>query len=298
MPQVASADGGNTTFFVSDNARDADTQPNFFGTSASAPHAASIAALALQRAGGPRSVTPDRMRKRLQNSAFQHDLDPFGSQWSRRRAVHHRQGTAGLRAGRRARPDERPEVLHGEVRRQGAAEVDHLLGETASPTALGTRNEPLSDGIVFDNRPFDGVSPFRTDGFPFTIGSTSGGLSARKVSAAFSVPGGGQSVAGQFRHLTLNFKSGLKRGQALQFGVDRDLAISGFGGSNEGNGADELGGATFLPQNIAVRNGLEFVAQRADGRWIRGAMRNRLGSGWTPIDGYGVINAEKAVLGR
>ncbi len=49
------------------------------------------------------------------------------------------------------------------------------------------------------------------------------------------MPGGGQSVTGQYRHLTLNFASGLKSGQGLQFGIDRDLAISGYGGSNEGN---------------------------------------------------------------
>ena len=27
-------------------------------------------------------------------------------------------------------------------------------------------------------------------------------------------------------------------------------------------------------------------------------LQNRLGNGWTPVDGYGVINAEKAVLGH
>src|SRR5262249_26005739 len=70
-------DGGNTTFFTSDTARDLDTFPNFFGTSAAAPTAASIAALVLQAKGGPGSVTPPQMRTMLQNSAFPHDLDPY-----------------------------------------------------------------------------------------------------------------------------------------------------------------------------------------------------------------------------
>jgi hypothetical protein len=173
-----------------------------------------------------------------------------------------------------------------------------FFGETASPTALGKRRPPYSDGIVFDPRPFDGETPFRSDGFPFTVGGTSGGLAANEVAASFSVPGGGESVAGQFRRMTLKFQNTLKDGQGLQFGVDRDLAISGFGGSNEGNGADELGGATFLPQDKAIPFGMAFVARRADGTRIYGLMANRIGQGWTPLDGYGLVDAEKAVLGR
>jgi hypothetical protein len=173
-----------------------------------------------------------------------------------------------------------------------------FLGETASPTALGTRNPPASDGIVFDKRPFTGTpQQFRDQGFPFTIGAVSGGLAESSVSAALSVPGGGQSVAGQFRHLTVNFGSGLASGQGLQFGIDRDLAVSGFGGSNEGNGADELGGAVFMPQGTAVPQGMKFVGTLANGQQIVGTLSNRLGRGFTPVDGYGMINAEKAVFG-
>src|SRR3954449_7543030 len=81
-PDVAATDGGNTTFFVSDAAEDDDNLPNFFGTSAAAPHAAAIAALVLQARGGPGSVSPARMRSILQGAAFPHDLDPSHSEAS------------------------------------------------------------------------------------------------------------------------------------------------------------------------------------------------------------------------
>lgn len=49
-PTLTGIDGGNTSFFFADSVVDADTFPNFFGTSASAPHVAAIAALVLERA--------------------------------------------------------------------------------------------------------------------------------------------------------------------------------------------------------------------------------------------------------
>jgi hypothetical protein len=299
VPQLASTDGGNTTFFTSDTARDPDTQPNFFGTSAAAPHAASIAALLLQRSGGRHSLTPLQVRQRLQRSTFAHDLDP-----------NHSGGRSeGLRISADGPQGNENDAFAGsmidprffDLTYSGSSPLRSItfFGETASPTALGLRHPPLSDGIVFDTRPFDGTPPFRTDGFPFTIGRASGGLNPNSVTASFSVPGGGTAAAGQFRHLTLSFQHGLRHGQRLEFGVDRDLQVSGLAGSpNEGNGADELGGATFIPQRLSVPAGMAFVATRADGRKIVGVMKNRLGSGWTPLDGYGVIDAQRAVLGR
>ncbi len=297
-PKFASTDGGNTTFFVADTIRDPDTQPNFFGTSAAAPHAASIAALVLQKRGGPGSVKPTAMRRLLQRSAFAHDLDPFRSHGRAGPVTLQAFGPQGSELSELSTPLDDPKFFT--LRYDGRVPVRSVtfFGETGSPTADGTRNPPRSDGIVFDNRPFAPGESFEDVGFPFTVGGTRGGLDPSSVKASFAVPGGGTATAGQWRHMTLRFTKGLRHGQTLMFGVDRDLALSAYGDTSEGNGADELGGATFIPQGRVAARGLVFVVHLANGKRIEGVMRNRIGRGWTAIDGYGVINAEKAVFGR
>jgi hypothetical protein len=71
-PEITSVDGGNTTFFGSDSNRDTDAFPNFFGTSAAAPHAAGVAALMKQKVP---SITSAAILSTLENTALDMD-DP------------------------------------------------------------------------------------------------------------------------------------------------------------------------------------------------------------------------------
>jgi hypothetical protein len=293
QPAVASTDRGNTTFFVADDARDPDDLPNFGGTSAAAPHAAAIAALVLQKAGGPASLTPEQVRRRLQKSGFAHDLDPWRAQGRSRgltvRAVGDQGDERDLVPGSMADPNFFRVINTGRSPLRSIT----FLGETASPTALGYGTR--SAGIVFDNRPLAERGNYREGGFPFQVGEVFGGLRGASVSAQFSE----QTAPGVFRHLTLRFAHGLRPRQGVAFGIDRDLALwAPTMPAIEGNGADELGGATFLPSGRPEPRGMEFVAVRANGSTIRGALGNRLGHGGSPVDGYGVVNAERAVLGR
>ena len=285
-PLIASTDGGNTSFFYSDTVRDPDELPNFFGTSASAPTAAAIAALVVDRRG---RTSPKAMRTLLSRSTFAHDLDPTrsgGRSGGIRVTASGPQGTESSPV-----PGTLDDTDFFRLRYDGKKPLRSItfLGGTASPTS--------EEGIVFDPRPFDAEPPFTDSGFPFTVGRT-GGVDPRSVRAEFSVPAGGDAPEGVFRRMTVRFDKGLRRGQWLTFGVDRDLAVSPAGDTSEGNGADELGGAVRIPQGKGDPRGMTFVGERADGSKVVGAFRNRLGKGYTPLDGFGMVDAVKAVLGR
>ncbi|MDP0489503.1 MAG: S8 family serine peptidase [Verrucomicrobiota bacterium JB023] len=78
QPRITSADGGNTTFF-GQVVNDGDSFPNFFGTSAAAPHAAAVAALLLESAGGPDSLTPVQLLRLLEQTAVDMGSPGFDS---------------------------------------------------------------------------------------------------------------------------------------------------------------------------------------------------------------------------
>ncbi len=140
MPQVAGSDRGNTTFFVTDDLRDADKQPNFGGTSASAPHVASIAALALQKAGGGKAYSPTKLRNRLQDSTFKHDVDPMVSHGSADGLTVIARGAQG-NENYTVRPESMVDSKFFTLKYDGPEKVESVTfyGETASPTARGMR---------------------------------------------------------------------------------------------------------------------------------------------------------------
>jgi hypothetical protein len=282
-PDLAAMDGANTTFFTSDAAEDEDTFPNFFGTSASAPHAAAIAALVLDAAGGPGSVKPKKMRKILQDSAFAHDLDPYfsaGFALSRGNFL-----AINASADPNSISQFDPNVFTvTHFGRSGLANLS-LNGSNANPT-----NSP--GGIVFDER----AAPPPPPGQPFVVGRTEG-LTALDVTATFSLPADPPGVAGQWKQLNLSFLPGtFGSGDLLSFGVDRDQTdVAGPGGAAGGNSADLLGGGVLIPSGRLVPGGASFFGTFEGASPFRGEFFNIIGRGYSQLDGYGFINAEAAV---
>jgi hypothetical protein len=69
-PEIAAPDGVDTTFFGSPGVP-GDPHPLFFGTSAAGPHAAGVAALLIQAAGGSGTLSPDKLKTLLEQTTQQ-----------------------------------------------------------------------------------------------------------------------------------------------------------------------------------------------------------------------------------
>ena len=280
-PDMAAMDGANNTFFSDDAPEDDDTLPNFFGTSAAAPHAAAIAALVLDAAGGRGKVKPKRMREILQASAFRHDLDPYwssGFALSKWNLLAVNAQSDWWTSVSRTDPNVFTLTHFGSKRLRNFS----LNLDEANPTQT-------PDGLVFDTRP----SP---TGQPFVVGRTVG-LTAADVTGTPSLPAGPPAVAGQWNQLDLAFTAGsFRSGDLLSFGIDRDEAdAAGAFGAVNGRSADLLGDGVLIPSGEVVRGGARFFGTYEDGSPFSGEFFNVIGRGYTALDGYGFINAETAV---
>ncbi|WP_395701486.1 S8 family serine peptidase [Aquabacterium sp.] len=290
-PNLAAMDGGNTTFFSSDTGRDLDALPNFFGTSAAAPNAAAIAALVLQAKGGPGSVTPAQMRTMLQNSAFPHDLDPY------------RATAAAVALPNRGKVSI---AMDGDNSVQSVSDANGTTiayTGTSSITSItfnaqngnpggGNVSNPSTPGLVYDTR------SVAAGGQPFIVGS--GSVTAADATATFSNPAPAPSVAGMYYTVKIDFTPGVfTGGKTFKFGLDRDEYRSAFlppnGDSRNGSSADLAGSGVRIPAGTIATGGITFTGTLADGSTFSGVMTNRIGAGYSFLDGFGFINAQSAV---
>jgi hypothetical protein len=286
-PEMAAMAGGNVTFFGLDSVGDPDTFPNFFGTSAAASNAAAIAALVLQHKGGPGSVTPLQMRTILQRSAFPHDLDPYYSKAQSVATPNRGKVTVTLEGDNSTAARTDPNAFT--IAYTGPSSITSIKfdGSDGNPGG-GSYSVASSPGLVFDTR---------AAGQPFVVGSGSVGLGAANVTATLLSQAPPPSVAGHFFGLRLDFTPGtFTGGKALRFGIGRAIYRGlVYGSSPAANSGDLAGAVTLMPEGTIATGGVTYVGSLADGSTFNGTLTNRLGTGWSRLDGWGFINALSAI---
>ena len=307
-PDVAAATNVNTTFFGSDSSRDADTFRNFGGTSAAAPSAAGIAALVLQSRGGPGSVTQPQMRSILQSTAFPHDLDPFYAAGAAK-ASNGGKVTITVRGNANG-------FSFGDATTLSTTDTNAVAVSYVGPSSIATLSFDMRGGSTASGNQVTGQSTpgllwdprtGNTAAFPFTVGRTTGTLTAGAITPSFTNQAPPPAVTGQFFTLNLSFNPGaFSGGSGFTFGVDRDE----FSGANIplaasfGNSADQWGINYSIPagtlstpidQSGVPATGVRFSGTLVDGSTFSGIVQNKNGKGYSPLDGFGFINAESAV---
>lgn len=332
-PDVAAMDGSNNTFFpigpgpvLIDSVFDADTYPNFFGTSAASPHAAALAALVLQAHGGTHSLTPLQVKTILQLTAFPHDLDPLLTTGS---ATAANGGNVSIGA---FSDDSRnmgtgsndPNVFSVAYSGSGTIATLNFNPEGTAPTG-GNVSGGNFTGNASGNMTADFLDPTKynyTPGMVWTSAFSFGasvGLVAGDVSHTRSNPApfpANPNPTNPTQHeWTLNLafpNNNFTNGKVLRFNNSRSpwqdattpqgMTISALVRDNDYS-ADMLGSGLLIPEYgdaPIIRPGMTFNGTIVDGATtypFNGRLTNRIGKGYSVLDGYGLINAEAATAG-
>ena len=266
-PTLATVDGVDTTFFPEGHlngddatASDGEDFPNSNATTADAPHAAGVAALLLQAAGGKNSMTAVQMRSLLESTAASHDLDPAVSLASFTSA----DGLFTVSM-----------IAKGDASNDSAFDAKFFTLTFTGPAGSSMHKAIIDLGATKED--FD---PTTATGYPFTIGLATDVISTGLVDRLST----GTSGIGDSRLLVKVPRDNFPTGATLAFGIDRDdTTLSPPSG---GNDADVLAGATITAKFI-----------KADGTSDKavGTLANKTGTGYSPDVGYGLINAQAAL---
>jgi hypothetical protein len=317
-PDIAAADGADNTFFpiggvpgVTDSLSDMDTFPNFYGTSAASPHAAALAALVLQSHGGSRSLTPAQVKTIFQSTAFPHDLDPYSATGTAVTSL----GTVSINV----KSDDDINAGTGKndpnawnISYSGRGSIASLSfnpeatpqtgGNTTSGNFTGLTPADFLDSTKYKYTPGMVFAP------TFLFGSsTSLAQSDVTMTTTNQAPTGPNVAPTAKRYWTLNLafpNKNFTSGKTLRFNVDRAQQQNSYtptGFTIASYSADLLGSGVLIPEDpngSAIQPGMTFRGTIVDGKktaTFSGRLTNKIGRGYSPLDGYGFINAQAAV---
>ena len=99
----------------------------------------------------------------------------------------------------------------------------------------------------------------------------------------------GNFVSGKALHFTIG------RGEQHSSDVENLLGVPVSGTTVANYTADIWGGGVLIPENIKTSDGMRFSGTMDDGSAFAGRIVNKIGTGYSTLDGYGFINAEAAV---
>lgn len=313
QPRIAATDGANISLNeglaglgggdvpgTGDDTSDYDTVSNFYGTSAAAPHAAAIALLVLQANGGVRSVTPTQMRTILQNSTFPHDLDPNYSTGVAR-------ASNGGKVVVTFNSDNESNTNTGlndanslSVAYTGPGNITSIVFNPEGDAAHAGNPTAGNNGLDAANNYTSNIFPglvFANSSKAFTVGSGSIGLTSSDVTATFTNPAPPPSTTQTW---TMNLAFGTSNftgGKILRFTVGRAIQHSSVvpsGTTVTNSSGDLFGGGVQLPEGTVTLDGMSFSGTISGGASFSGRIRNRIGSGYSVLDGYGFIDAAAA----
>lgn len=315
-PDIAAADGVNNTFFpiggapgVTDSLSDPDTFPNFYGTSAASPHAAALAALVLQAHGGSQSLTPAQVKSIFQSTAFPHDLDPYSARGSVRTS------SGRVLISVRSDDDINPGTGSNDpnswtiaYKGKGSITEIHFNAEATPETAGNTTGGNFNG---FTPEDFLDASKYKfTPGMvfgPTFLFGDSVGLTQDDVvfTTTNQAPTGPNGTSPRYWTLNLTFPNqNFTTGKKVRFNVLRSQQQNSYvpdGFTIQSYSADLLGSGVFIPEDPAGANiqpGMTFSGTIVDGANVipfSGRLENKIGQGYSVLDGYGLINIEAAV---
>ncbi len=312
-----------------DSIYDPDTFPNFYGTSAASPHAAALAALVLQSHGGPHSLTPQQVKTILQLTPFPHDLDPNFASGT---VTASNGGTVSIQISSDSDTNlglgsNDPNSWNVSYTGPGYLKTLNFNPEgTAQTGGNGT------GGNFTGFTPMDFLTPALykyTPGMVFTSKFLVGnlvGVNSADVTHTRSNPAPAPSNPDPNNptehEWTLNlsfadnkftngaiFRFNAGRQQQQDATVPQGLTNPGANLSLVSRGvslfradytADLLGDGVFIPEDpngTNIQPGMTFSGTIVDGRNtipFSGRIKNKIGHGYSVLDGYGFINAEAA----